>query len=150
VFEEAHRETHVDGEGCVILLNYDDPLALDGLLFWVYSGEPPYFMPLKNYQEWKTITGLWLIAAKYEASGLMDDISAIILSSKPPDWGSDEMLTDLVSIISQFPRKFQLQANLFLRRLLYACRERILAGELDELMSTMPDFLNESKVTLEG
>ena len=80
----------------------------------------------------------------------MDDISAIILSSKPPDWGSDEMLTDLVSIISQFPRKFQLQANLFLRRLLYACRERILAGELDELMSTMPDFLNESKVTLEG
>jgi hypothetical protein len=49
------------------------------------------------------------------------------------------MLSVLVSIISnQFNQKYSLQANLFLKRLMQVCKERIVAGELDGLLTEMP------------
>jgi hypothetical protein len=82
---------------------------------------------------------LWGIARKYQLAGLMDDIATIILSSKPPSWESEAMLSALVSIISsQFDERYSLQANLFLKHLMQACKERVVDGELDGLLTVMP------------
>jgi hypothetical protein len=93
---------------------------------------------------------LWAVTKRYGAFGLMENINAIVPSSKPPEWGSEKMLTDLVSIIRQFAPRFMLQANLFLQRLLQACRGRIMHREVDDLMAMMPVFFNEDEEKLEG
>ena len=139
IFEDGSHQVTIDSDGRAVIVNYDDPLALDELLFWVYSGQPPRTTTLEDFVDWERLMRLWDIAQKYRLAGLMDDIAAIILSSKPPSWGSEAMLSDLVSIISsEFDQKYSLQANLFLKRLMQACRERVAAGELDRLLTEMP------------
>jgi hypothetical protein len=139
IFEDGSHQVTIDSDGRAVIVNYDDPLALNELLVWVYSGQPPRTTTLEDFVDWERLMRLWDIAQKYRLAGLMDDIAAIILSSKPPSWGSEAMLSDLVSIISsEFDQKYSLQANLFLKRLMQACRERVAAGELDRLLTEMP------------
>ena len=139
IFEDGSHQVTIDSDGRAVVVNYDDPLALDGLLVWLYSGRPPRTTTLKDVVDWEQLVRLWDITRKYRPAGLMDDIAAIILSSKPPSWGSEAMLSSLVSIISsQFDQKYSLQANLFLKRLMQACKERVVAGELDGLLTVMP------------
>jgi len=139
IFEDGSHQVTIGNGGRAVVVNYDDPLALDGLLVWLYSGRPPRTTTLEDFVDWEQLLRLWGIAQKYRLAGLMDDIAAIILSSKPPSWGSEAMLSGLVSIISsQFDQKYSLQANLFLKRLMQACKERVVAGELDGLLTLMP------------
>jgi hypothetical protein len=139
IFEDGSHQVTIDSDGRAVVVNYDDPLALEGLLVWLYSGRPPRTTTLEDFVDWERLMRLWDIAQKYRLAGLMDDIVMVILSSKPPSWGSEAMLSVLVSTISsQFDQKYSLQANLFLKRLMQACKERVVAGELDGLLTEMP------------
>ena len=86
----------IDSDGRAVVVNYDDPLALEGLLAWLYSGRPPRTTTLEDFVDWEQLIRLWDIAQKYRLAGLMDDIVMVILSSKPPrSWGSEAMLSVL-------------------------------------------------------
>jgi hypothetical protein len=139
IFEDGSHQVTIDSDGRAVVVNYDDPLALEGLLVWLYSGRPPRTTTLKDFVDWEQLVRLWGIARKYRLAGLMDDIATIILCCKPPSWGSEAMLSALVSIISsQFDERYSLQANLFLKHLMQACKKRIADGELDGLLAMMP------------
>ena len=139
IFEDDSQQRSLDGQGRRVILTYDDPVALESLLVWLYTGQSPRTTPLQQFKDWERLLRLWDVALRYRISTLMDDIASIILSSNPPRWGSDTMLCALVSIIFDgFDKKYSLQANLFVKRLLQACRERIVAGELDALLIMMP------------
>jgi hypothetical protein len=121
-----------------VFVSSDGPVALDDLLYWMYSVDAPQTTPLQRLGEWERTIRLWRIADKYDAFGLMDDICAIILSSRPMSQESPVNLVHIIKALNGSDADFHLQAAPLVKILIWKNRSHIRDGKLDPALVPTP------------
>jgi hypothetical protein len=133
----ANKQTFPD-RNYTVFVSSDGPVALDDLLYWMYSVDAPQTTPLQRLGEWERTIRLWRIADKYNAFGLTDDICAIILSSRPMSQESTVNLVHIIKALNGSDADFHLQAAPLVKRLIWKNRSHIRDGRLDPALVPTP------------
>ena len=99
----------------------------------MHSKQPFQAVPLSEVTDWQRMLRLWKMASKYAVQAVKDDIIAIISASRPSGSVSAKMLVDIVHIITDSDKKFNLQVARFTKRLMRRCVTPVTIDALDAL-----------------
>ena len=127
-----------DDDVHTVFLTTNDPGAVINLLYSVSAAEAPRTTPLQSDEDWEQIIRLWHVAYEYQADFVLNDIYAIILSSRVMSQMCSTSLVHVIKALNRASPVFYVQAAYFVKCLVSRNGNRIKAGLLDPALVKTP------------